>query len=78
MGDDVWFVRVATRTSYNLTPCRWQGWAVTAAYIVVVLCLTPLVERGQMFAWVALLLLATFAFLLVAWRRSAPAPKKEG
>lgn len=77
MGDDVWFVRVATRTSYNITPCRWQGWAVTAAYVAVVLALTPLAERGQMIAWGALFVVASFAFGLVIWRRSAPAPKRE-
>ncbi len=71
--DEPWFVRQRSAMSYQIAPCRWQGWAVTAAYVVTTLAITPLAMREQWLAWGTSLAVATFAFCLIAWRTSDPA-----
>ena len=73
MDDEISFVRRRTPTSYTINPCRWQGWAVTLAYVMVAMAITPLADRGDWLAWGIILAAATFTFVLVAWRRSVPA-----
>ena len=78
MDDDaLWFVRRLRPSGYTINPCRWQGWAVIAAYVIVALAITPLADRGQWLAWSVLLATATFLFVLTAWRHSAPAPREK-
>lgn len=36
MMDKPWFVRVRGPMKYQITPCAWQGWAVTAAFILFI------------------------------------------
>lgn len=71
--DEPWFVRRRTATSYNIVPCRWQGWAVTAAYTAAALAITPLASDCQWVAWGVILAVESFAFGLVMWRTSVAA-----
>lgn len=73
--DEPWFVRRRTATSYNITPCRWQGWAVTGAYVAALLAITPLAAGGHWAAWAVILAAWSFVFALVTWRTSEPADR---
>jgi len=71
-----WFVRIRRGAKYNITPCTRQGWAVTIAYVLFALALTPVIippEPVRVAAWLILFLAATALFLVVAWRTSSPA-----
>lgn len=49
-------------------PIRWQGWAVTAAFLAVVLSLAWFLEDSQPMAMGSLVLLATLVFLVITAR----------
>lgn len=72
MNDSTWFVRRRTAISYKIVPVRWQGWAATALYVAIMLAFTPLAAHRQWLAYGTLCALATFTFILVAWRNSSP------
>lgn len=72
MDDDYWFIRRRTATSFNIRPSTWQGWAVTIAYVAAAAAATPLKVGGRTAAWVMLLVLLTFTYGLIAWRKSKP------
>ncbi|MGJ3647806.1 hypothetical protein ACLB0R_04970 [Sphingomonas sp. GlSt437] len=69
--EDAWFIRRRCRWGCELRPARWQGRALMAGYVA----LLPLIVTGKDFDWpveVALLALATFCYIVIAWRMSAP------
>ncbi len=70
--EDAWFVRRRSAASYTINPISWQGWVVTAVYVITALALTPLAAAQRWVEWGALLALATLVFVVVAIRTSAP------
>ncbi|MGL4313666.1 MAG: hypothetical protein ACRCSO_06710 [Sphingomonas sp.] len=70
--EDAWFIRRRCRWGCELRPARWQAHAMMAAYVALV----PWIAASRTFDWpvqVVLILLATFTYLVLAWRMSAPA-----
>ena len=55
------------RIGWGFTPVTWQGWAVTAAYVVAVFALAVTLASSQPYIFWTLLVLATVAFFLVAF-----------
>lgn len=49
-------------------PIRWHGWAVTAAFLAIVLSLAWFLEDTQPLAMGSLVLLATLVFLVITAR----------
>ncbi|MEP9359397.1 hypothetical protein [Sphingomonas sp. KR3-1] len=73
---DAWFVRIRRGAKYNITPCTREGWAVTVAYVLATLALTPVILTPtpiHVAVWLILFLAATALFLVIAWRTSSPA-----
>lgn len=66
MSDESWFH--PRRNGYGGgLPARWQGWALTAAYVAVILA-TPWIARQTPEGGMAIALAATISFLLIAAR----------
>jgi hypothetical protein len=55
------------RYGLGLTPSSWQGWALTAAYVVLVTVLGLTVAATQIWIFLALFAVATTVFVLVAY-----------
>lgn len=70
--NEPWFVRIRRPMSYKIMPCRWQGWAVTAAYVAITLAIAPLAAADQWLACAVLFAVASFTYGLVMWRTSIP------
>ena len=80
-----WFVRTVRRSpgfGIRLSPCAWQGWAATLAFVAAIIGLTSLVSPwlGQhmpralsILVTVVLVTVLVVCFVLVAYLKSAPA-----
>jgi hypothetical protein len=50
-------------------PCSWQGWAVIAAFLAIAIG-SGVLNEAHPITHVAVILVATAAVILVAWRKS--------
>jgi hypothetical protein len=51
-------------------PCSWQGWALVAAFLIIVIVSgAVLVDRNPMLHW-SVVLASTAIVLVVSWRKS--------
>ena len=80
-GGKAWFVRRRRRGHCSLRPASIEGRLLTAAYAAFVTGAAWLVigdgedtNAARLTAFIVLILVATFLFILTAWRMSAPAP----
>ena len=55
------------RYGWGLTPISWQGWVLTAAYVVAVFVLAITLSTPQPWLFWTLLVLATVAYFVVAF-----------
>jgi hypothetical protein len=55
------------RYGWGLTPISWQGWVLTASYVVAVFLLAIMLATPQPWIFWTLFVLATVVFLLVAF-----------
>jgi hypothetical protein len=74
MDGEFWF---SPKTfGYGATPVTWEGWAVLAAYFVIVAAIAILfaVRRERSFAawasWVVAMVVATSALTFVSWYKT--------
>ena len=82
-GGKAWFVRRKRGRHCGLRVASIEGRLLTAAYAAFVTGATWLLvdedpDTARVIAFIALVLVATFLFILTAWRMSAPAPKAGG
>jgi hypothetical protein len=72
MDGGSWFKPKAL--GYGATPVTWEGWAVVAAYFVVVTAITILMVRRKGFTawapWVVAMVVATSALTWVSWAKT--------
>lgn len=81
MGEKPWFVRERGALKFRLQPYGFGGWLATAVFLAVMIGLglftgwnaAVRASRTLTAAMVAVQLLVTGAFVLIAWRTSVPA-----
>ncbi len=73
--EDYWFVRRRSAFSYGFTPISWQGWVITALYAGALFAVMRFAATKRWLEWAALFGLATFVFIVIALRASAPERK---
>lgn len=62
------------RYGFGAAPASWQGWALTAAYLVLILALSSWLAEGaaagnsRFVPFTAVAVLATLVYVIVAWR----------
>lgn len=67
-----WFKQ--KRYGYGAAPSSWEGWALTAAYVVILTAMSAwLTERaargeGGIFTFIVLAAVVTLIFVVIAWR----------
>lgn len=71
--DDAWFVRRRSRTRYRIVPCRWQGWAVTAAFVALIFAAGIAIRSEHAIVHLVVNLVIVGTYLVIVWRTSAPA-----
>lgn len=67
--DDMWFRAKSHGYGADL-PIAWQGWALIAALIAVLVAAAALLLPDQVAAFMAVTAIATSAFLIVAARKT--------
>ena len=77
-----WFVRCRKRGGCSLNPTWPAGWLLTIGFVLAALGLSLLLVddgagAGRWAAWGVLMAATTFAYLLTAWRMSAPVAPEE-
>jgi len=60
-----WFGR--KRYGWGLRPVSWQGWALTIAYVAIVLAVGITLAASQVWLFATVFAAATAAYLLVAY-----------
>ncbi|MFT4198970.1 MAG: hypothetical protein QM601_13900 [Pseudoxanthomonas sp.] len=66
-----WFPRKTYGWGWGL-PCAWQGWAVLAAYLLIMIAATFLLRLDHVAAWLAVVVVATVALLAACWLKGEP------
>ena len=60
-----WFGR--KRYGWGLRPVSWQGWALTIAYVAIVLAVGITLAASQVWLFATVFAIATAIYLLVAY-----------
>lgn len=75
MSEDYWFK--PKRYGFGATPSNWKGWALTLAFIVVIVALAPVFippvrsgEQPHVLTFVGIAFALTLLFAFITWRKT--------